>query len=650
MRWLALGVALSAGSASAQLLDLDRPEIAAIEEAPAARSLAELLIAQAELIDTRESDSAPAELRRLAAVLLTTGRPIPTLIGRTMAARMDELESLAASESLDDVDRLLLVSALRRAQTDIPISTDQLDRVLRVALMRLGGSRESAPLAPGWVRTTAPDVSGAPSLEGAIELVAGALNDPGALDPCERLGSMVRTASERPLYAPAGERLSERLRLACAILHDPPAWLPGRSVDEAASGIARACGLMLDPATRRVGADLLERYAGLNRLIRACDRLEASNEVRALREALAARLADPPAPDAIEAVSRGLIVAAGDPVFTRDESEILRQLRPVWRHLSRRATLESRGVVPRLAPMLGVDSPLTDPATLAVLTSSRAPSSMARTLIALSDLLDDDPDGPSDRPKAFGERREIADRLLAITSDMDEPESETSARAELELLLSDLQRVEALIRANPEGAPLADLCVRARDKALIAWGDGDADPAGARSEIRRLERLTALRRAAALVEPLRSGGARVQRWAGVELSEGAVEFLSKNIAGESDRATRAALGGNDRRTDRTLDTLEGRYIVVRTLLVIEDRLRERSAFEGEHWSVLSEIALGPPGEDAWLVDHREQLAILCSLSEELVSASIRDDRPAERDLRDALKATAERLLRATEGR
>ena len=656
-RWLALvAFALSATAANAQLLDLDSPETNAVEHSRAGEALARLLLERAELIDSREPDSPRAELRRLAAALLGARRPIPVLIGRTMAGRLDELDRLATAPALDDVDRVLLVGALRRARSDIPVSTEQLDRSIRLALTRLGEG-VSPPPAPGWAVLPGPDMTNAPSLERSVELLAGWLRDAGANEPCARLASIVRTAAGRPLYAHAGERLGARLRLACALLDDPPPWVGEHEQRDAAAGIARACARLLDPATRHVGGDMLDRYAGLDRLIRACARLEASNDARALREALIARLDDPPTLDAIEAMSRGLEVALGDAVFDRDESTLVRQLRPAWRWVSRRATLESRAIVPRLASLLEVDSPLTDPATLALLSTAQTPTATAHMLVALSDLLDDDPQGPSARPRAFGERGQIAEHVLGLAKSLDDPAGEASARAQLELLLDDLRRAEALCLENPEGSALASASARARDGVLIAWADEGGDADAARAAVRRLERLSALRRAVRLAETLRSGEARAQRWAwveispgGVEISPGGVEACWEGLGREVEKATALALRGEDARLERALATLESRYGVVRALLAIEERLTAMGACSGETWSVLSEIALGPPDDDAWLIDQRERLATLCLLIEELAAARIRDDRPAARDLREALNATGERLLRAIEGR
>ncbi len=617
---------------------------------PAAQALAELLLAQADLRDRPElvGGSPTAELRRMVGALLRTGRPVPILLGRTMAGGLSELDALAMSENLDDVDRLLLVGDLRRAHDDIPVSTDNLDRSLRDAMARLAEGFDGAAPAQGWLSDSRADAGPSPSLERSLELVTTLAEDAGVRLACDRLASMVQQAGERPLYAPAGDRLSARFRRACAVLDDPPAWVsPGARV-AGATGIARACERMLDPPTRRVGADLLDRYAGLGRLIELCDQLETTNDVRALRERLAQRLERPPALDAIEAASRGLSLAIGDAALQRDESELLRQLRPMWRSCVRGATLEARGIVPRLAPMLDVDSPLTDPATLAVLASGAAPTELARDLLTLSALLDDGPAGSGAPPKAHGDRAAIAGRVLAMAPGTQGASAQDAAT--IAAMTQDLARAAALTSAHPEGDPLGAACARVYVSVLSAWADEDADPGKPRAGVERLERLATWQRAAALLDPLESGAARVQRWPAVQLSPATVRRLGDGLGQRVIAALRLGQQGDSTRLDRALNTLDERYRVLRLLERLDTRLRTRWPDDAEKTSVLSEVALGPPPEGAWLVDQRETLAIMCSLAEELTSASIRDDRPAERELRQALNASADRLWRVTESR
>ncbi len=652
-RWLTLTlmIALAPADARAQLLDLDRPEMSESGSTPAADALAELLLAQADLHDRpgHVAGSPKGELRRLIAALLQTGRPIPILIGRTMASNLAELEALAASDRLDDVDRLLLVGDLRRARDPIPVSTDDLDRSLRDAMSRLAAARGDDPLGAGWSVGPMSDEATAPDLGRSLELVTTLADDPGARSACERLASMVQHARERPLYAPAGERLRDRFQRACAVLDDPPAWVSAEARIAGATGIAGACELMLDPPTRRVGADGLDRYAGLGRLIERCDKLGTTNDARALREDLASRLARPPALDAVEAVTRGLDIAIGDKAMQRDETELLRQLRPMWRSCVRAATLEARGIVPRLAPMLDVESPLTDPATLAVLASGAAPTVLARDLLTLSELLDDSPPASDAPPKAHGDRAKIADRVLSMAPGTDgAPGAETAAT--IRAMTRDLGRAAALAGAHPDTDPLSSPGAHALGAVLAAWADEQGDPAPARAAVERLERLATWQRAAALLDRLESGDARVQRWPGVQLSPATVKTLSDGLGQQVTTALRHAGLGAAPRLDRALNSLDEQYPVVRLLERLDTALVERSPGGTRTPSVLSEIALGPPPEGAWLADQRETLAVMCSLGEELTSATIRDDRPAQRELRKALNSVTARLLRVVEGR
>ncbi len=638
----------------AQLLDLDPPAAEVLGEQTGAMALRDLLLAQSERLEARDDAGAPvrAELRRLSAALLESSRAVPVLLGRTMAARLPELDALASDPRLDAVDRSLVLADLRRARSQIPVSTDQLDRAMRSALARLahvsGRTSGRTPSGPGWVLNVRADVSGAPTLERAIELLVSLSDDDEYRLACERLASVAGAAQGRPAYAPAGDRLAQRVRLASVLIDSPPGWVSQEQRQQGGAGIARACALVMDPATRRVGADLLDRYAGLARLLALGDALDTTNDTRALLAKLAASIEGPPGLDTTEAMSRGLRLAIGDPALDRDESDLLRQLRPAWRTARREAKLQARAIVPRLAPMLDVDAPLTDPATLATLASASAPTALARTLLSLSDLLDDDESGASARPKAHGDRAKVADRVLALTSNMDD--SAERARRTLELMNEDLRRASALVRAHTDADPLAKISARVYDNTLSAWADEGADLIEARAALGRAERLAQWLDAEALVAPLSAGDALVQRWAGIELSRGAVEIISAGLAEKVSVAVRLADEGDAARIDRALARLDERYLAIRLLAQLDGRLHELWSGDAKDASVLSELALGPPPEGAWLLDQRTALATLCMQGEELASATIRDDRPVASDLRKALNATAQRLMRAIEGR
>jgi len=651
MRSLALALTLTVTTpeSTAQLLDLDMPETPEAGGTTGANALADLLTSQADLHESK-GETAHAELRRLGAALLNTGRPIPTLLGRTLAARLPELEALSADPDLDPIDRSLLLADLRRARAQIPVSTDQVDRSLRDALARLGDVMDAPPAGPGWVTILTPDLTGAPTFQRSIELLGALSGDSELQLSVERLASIVEAATDRTLYTPAGERLSDRVRSACTVLDSPPAWVSEEDQRLGAAGIALAIAQVMDPATRQVGADRLKRYAALGRLIGGADRLETTNDVRAFRARLASLLAEPPEIGTLEAVSRGLALALGDPALDRDETDLVRQLRPAWRWARRRSILESRTMPARLSSMLGVEAALTDPATLAVLTSARQSQDLARSLVLLSDLLDDDPAGPSKRPKAFADRAAIADRILAMSPELNEAVTAEPVLATIRLMGDDLRRADALLRRHPDPLPLATVCARLHASVLSTWGGEEGVPDRPRAAILRAERYADWLGAADLAEQLQDGRGLVLRWSGIELSPGAVEVIAQDLADKVQHALKHEVEAEPARSDKALATLDERYIVMRVLARLDRRLTELAPASDTNASVLSEIALGPPPDDAWLIDQRETLATLCTQAEELASAIIRDDRPAQRDFENALRVTAERLLRAIEGR
>lgn len=639
---------MTGATAPAQLLDLDAPATDAPGERTGATALGELLRAQAEQIRREGAPNAEvrAELRLLAGALLDTGRPIPLLLGRTLAGGMGELEQLAADPRLDEIDRSLLIGDLRRARGEIPVSTDRLDRSLREALARLG---DVATIQAPWSAWSSPAPVGGeapPTAERSLELLARRL-EPGAIEPARRVVELARTAQARTVYAPAGARLEARLARACVWLERPPGWVDDPAQEQGAAGIVAACAQVLEPSTRRVGLDGLDRYAGIAALIDRCDRLDSSNEVKALRASLVARLASPPGVENAEAAGRALDAALIDPVLTLDEDALVRQLRPAWRWAQREAAVGARSVVPWAGAMLDAPSPLTDPATLSTLASVETPGRLGRTLVELSALLDQPVPGSDDPPEAHGARRDVADRVLRMTPELKIDERRPEILATLEQMTSDLRRIEGVVGAHDGADSTGVLVRRVRDALLGAWAEDQGDAGTIRADVERLARLTDWQRVAGLLDALERGEAPVLRWAGVELSPGSVRVLGDDLRRLAGHAS--AHLSDARRLDRALETLDERFTPVRVLALLNDQLVERFG-PAEGSSVLAQIAFGPPPEDAWMVGQRETLARFCALSEELASAVIREDNPGASEIREALHATSERLLRVIEGR
>lgn len=650
--------ALATRPATAQnLLDLDKPAPAEVGEKAAAVTLAETLEAQADVFDVRpeESSAIRGDLRRLAAALLRAGQDAgdrggPRLVAaRTIVNHLDELDALAAGAWEDGVGRLLVLGDLRRARERIPPDDEGLDRLLRDALWRLAERAEPAPTALGWVGT--PAGAGAPEARAARDLLRTLGASAESLDGVDRLLALADEAATRRAFAPAAARVRSLLDGACEPLRDPPRWVGTEQLAAGAQGVALGGAALLDPQGRTDARDRLARYAALGAIIRRADALDRGNDAKALRERLGASLADPPSASTLDALTRALDLLDAIDAETRDERSLVRQLRPAWRWSERAGVLAGRTLAARLAPIADTPDPLTNPGVLSDLAAARAPLELLDALVALSDRLDQDPDGPADRPEVAPEFEALAGRLLKAAADLDDPQDGAGAREMIVRIASDLARAEAIV--SVEDARLAPVAAGVRAQVIDAWTSEDGDPEAARAALGRAEDVARWIEDAALVEQVAGGGSLVQSWAAFELSPEAARVLRGDVDTWVERVLANLAKGDIGVAEGMLGRLDREHAGTAAVGALERRLRALTGLEraDASWSVVAEIGFGPPDVGgAWLIDQRGRVATLCAQAEELAAATIRDDRPAAGDLRAALNATAEALVRAVEGR
>ncbi len=661
-------LALATTSARAQdLLDLDKPETPDVGERAAPLVLAETLEAQAALLDGSADASAAARggLRRLAAALLREGHAagdagaVRLLAGRTLVNNLDELDEIAGGAWPDDVERLLVLGDLSRVIGRLPADDDGLDRALRDALWRLGERAPTPPTGLGWAEpaiTSADDAdAGAEAARAAAERVRTLGVDAETMAGVDRLLDLADEAASRRAFGASAARVRALLVGAVSALDDPPRWISEDRPAAGARDIALAAGAVLDPRRRDEGRDRLARYAALGDLIVRADMLDRGNDVRAFRERLSGFVGDlPPAPT-LEALSRAMDVLDAIASGERDEKTLVRRLRPAWRWSRRSGVLAARALTERLASIADTPEPLTDPGVLSDLAAARAPLELGLALIGLSDRLDQDPSGPADRPETGGDSERIAARVLRASADLDDAESGGAARALIQRIADDLARADA--RASGGEPRLARAAKDARETVYAAWGADDkndaGDPDAARASVERIERVERWLHDAEAVRRVGEGGSLAQAWAGFELAPEAADALRGGVDEHPPRLLAWMETADYDRVDDLLDRMDKGHAPVALVGAIERRLRAMSGFDGADasWSVLAQVGAGPPdASGAWLVEQRARLAGLCARAEELAAASIRDDRPAANDLRDALNTTAESLLRAVEGR
>jgi len=137
-------------------------------------------------------------------------------------------------------------------------------------------------------------------------------------------------------------------------------------------------------------------------------------------------------------------------------------------------------------------------------------------------------------------------------------------------------------------------------------------------------------------------GTPLQAWPAWELSKEAMAALCTGLNDRSVALAEKVVAGDEEGVSRALQSLSSEFAVVPLIARLDRGLREFHAVPMEQATAgaLSQVALGPPPRDAWLVGQRDQLAAICRYSEELARAEARADSVAATSWRGLVNRAA----------
>ncbi|MEM7623543.1 MAG: hypothetical protein AAF235_10125, partial [Planctomycetota bacterium] len=466
-------------STTAQLLNLGGGPAIEPGEATGALAQADALEAGVREADkgSRALSLALAKDRLAAALLRDANRRGASGSTRALIARTLMNDAADTSPATPAAQRVaaFLVAGLAE---DLPADDETLWLRLQDAFAPITRTLPAQPAA-GWFEA------------GGLHMAEAADDGAASTDPLAALPAAVREllaqAENHAGYSPAATRLQTRLANAMLAI-DTPSWL-GPAVgarirdefDATAETIAeRISGQTLEvpsangaaPGTTGGTPDPINQLERLSAMARLYAPLTDVSPVPARRAAQAAFIdlmtrseGNPGEAIAPLAAAHRLTSLLDESTERRDESRVLRQLRPGYRLILLDLRASADRVAGGIADALRAERPLTDPAVLALLAERTAALTRLRDFEDMSRILSEDPDAST--PRVADQYERLADRMLIVARGLDGSSFETeTTRATLGRFAAELRRFEPLTQnaAAEFAAPI--------EAAFTRWREG----------------------------------------------------------------------------------------------------------------------------------------------------------------------------------
>ncbi len=566
----------------------------------------------------RELRLAAAELARMGDNAGTEGSHL-VLTAMTIDRRLEELDELIETPR-DRLVTLALAADLKEARVDWGrgelLTPEQLDRDLRFAFAQLALVSGSSSETEGWV------VLGGSQSEVVLVEILAPLAEAGVSDVdlsrLRELADRLELMASWPGYQREARARRSLIVLAADTVLNFPVWLaePARNrlINDFAATLdtadpeSRDKELMLLIAQGRIIEQLTEMGPG-----RQADRLRSRAS-----QALAER--STPANGALAATE--LAVQTLDTAewlgnIQRDES-LLRQVRIAWRSLIpdvRNATVNARDAAINL---LVDPNNLTNPAELTAITTQETLASDFRSLVRFSERF-----SPGD---SSGDRANeaIADRLLALGQDMDDPELRELSLGlfrELDAQLDLWDEIEQLREPADRviGDRRNDMSLRLQNMQnqwLAGWGTPGGRGAG-EGVAEDLKLTRDVMRTLADVHAFTDLSA-LESWPGFEMSPATRRLVTYELTGAVDGLASELIRGpseiSRQRTSGNLISLRGSHGPA----LLSGRLARLANESGlAVGGTLGELGFGPPVRESWMADHRDAIADVSWYSAEL---------------------------------
>ncbi len=658
---LALWCVVAVGSAAGQILDFgSKPTTPSSGDSRWAIELVKSLKAE-----QREATEAGAQqLRTLAVELIEAGQQAGTtgaaveLVGWTLARHREALDELLAGAPAG-VER----DIYEQLHTHAPVNAGDVqgvDRLLRDSLGVL--LRDEPEIGCGWVAlkdhhevgnqvldaVLLPD-----SLDGLVDFLIDHTTqrrlDDQAKAAIAQLIETCRTARGYPAWQPSARQWAGRAARTLAIvqaLEEPPVWLNMPARDQLRSDANAALGMMFsDPAK---AGEAMDRLSMQWQLIAATEALDAKAQSRRLRDAINAIVnlpeADPRADaHAFETIvqtylrSLSLLDATGR---LPEADAVVRQLRPAYKPLLAMHARSKTAAIPVLPTMLARPEPMNNPAVLGAMQSLEAAADDLAMIGRLNALLTQWSEGietpqtiPSHSPVATRAMGPMAERVRQLCVGLGKEQTAADSLGALrelaslsaialvmpgESALRSRRHVKAWQRATGnQQDELLRVLARAR-KAFVQSFSTDAFADRCAHDALRLRALAAVMQLchdAALVETMQSDWRASQEPAinahpAIELTEPAFALLADSLSRYSAEATAMILDGQDGRVVDRVNEIRKNHAAAIVLARL-NAIAQRQGF-GKSCSVLTELVMGSPGDDAWLAEDRGDLSRICT--------------------------------------
>ena len=463
MRIAIITAIMLACTAVGQTLSFDRPVEPQAGRATATLARATALEDEAStLADDNARSRAQAGLRRFTAALLRAGEMQGSPGSRAVNA------GRAIDSVLGEIDVVIAGVA------DVDEHTGAM---LRVAVIELGHATQRITARPDEAHMQI-----RPGLSAIMQIIGG---DEACCDRVATVGAAWETVRDVPGVTDAA---IEALAAFDASIARADAWLAYRCaahharqrVERAAVGVVKARAMLGEPAQVSLASRFDTAARGLvdgpvtpafddlalwGRAIELAEAGPGQRQTRDAMEQLLTRISpDVRHVEQLEAFIRAAELCAAQRGIG-DERTVVRQLRPAWRAISRRARSLAGEVAVTLPSLLRDSHAMTDPALLAVLAALREQIEAIAMLERLSRVLASEHDGRRE-PLADEAWARTADRLLRLAQQVEDDRTRPSAMTALVAFERRATRIAA-----PDGErDLRDALAEAGDEAhAAAW-------------------------------------------------------------------------------------------------------------------------------------------------------------------------------------
>ncbi len=645
---------LPIGGADGQRLNLDKRFSPAPGDGLGAARLSTAMDAQAkELVAlpgidpaTQSSRSLRHDLRVLARDLLDQGEArggdgsLLVIAGRRLASDMPALDAWIDSGRFSEASLREMAKDLRASISadpkQIPGDAAGLWRLLRDRLAPL--VNPNATEVSAWWSDSVPSAARrrgeAGTLATALKLSTQANADAVMLD------GLLTDARTHAAFASSAAQIDRSLALAAGLGTSGPGLI--RLMPKLKAELEASLAELNDAEQSSTGGLRLERAALLIDIAVRTDAMKDSQSTRRLGDAVfkaVTGLASTPTSAELQRLRllQSSLIALDAPLVARDDLD--KALRPALPVLATAAEESKATLIAALARLLSADAVSTDPALVSARLSHQRRLDDVRMLSELSRAIATDgaaPKGPS--PIAV-----VRTRVLKLSQDLSKPATRDVALTEMRTLASGLAPedrsaiLRALMTGPPPGSPLERLgqihgaaIKRLVEGASRSWVNQAARELQARQPItpfgsELLESVEAFLYAAAARDA--KSNELIGRWPAFCLTREAMGAITDPIS-EGLQAAERALQGGDAATfidaARPLRGANDRVWI--GVLALRAPPGAWSAAGSSMPAALASLALGGPASDAWLVEHVEEIALLCRYACELdqVDASKRE--------------------------